>query len=54
LRFQFLTARQRHLKRIPPGFESAEAKAMERRRRAVLKTMEEMTVLDMAGGVAED
>lgn len=44
---------QHHFKQIPRGLSPAETKLMERRRKETLRTMEAMSVLDIAQGVAE-
>ena len=38
---------------IPKGLDPLETKAMERRRKITMKTMEAMSVLDMAAGAME-
>jgi hypothetical protein len=44
---------QSHFKEIPSGLGRAETKLMERRRRETIRTMDAMSVLDIAQGVAE-
>lgn len=49
----FISIEQSHLQKIPVGLDPSEAKAMERRRKVAVKTMEAMSVLDMAAGAME-
>ena len=44
---------QSHLQKIPSGLDPVESKAMEKRRKIAVKTMEAMSVLDMAAGAME-
>ena len=44
---------QSHLEKIPSGLDPIEMKAMERRRKVTVKTMEAMSVLDIAAGAME-
>ena len=44
---------QSHLEKIPSGLDPIEMKAMERRRKVTVKTMEVMSVLDIAAGAME-
>ena len=44
---------QSHLQKIPSGLDPIESKAMEKRRIVAVKTMEAMSVLDMAAGAME-
>ena len=44
---------QSHLQKIPAGLDPVEMKAMERRRKITVKTMEAMSVLDIAAGAME-
>lgn len=44
---------QSHFKTLPSGLDPAETRLMERRRKETLRTMEAMSVLDIAQGVAE-
>jgi hypothetical protein len=41
---------QSHLKKIPKGLDPEEARSMERRRKMAVRTMEDMSVLDIAAG----
>lgn len=44
---------QSHLQKIPAGLDPSETKAMEKRRKVTVKTMEAMSVLDIAAGAME-
>lgn len=44
---------QHHFKKIPSGLNEAETKLMEKRRKDTIRTMDAMSVLDIAQGVAE-
>ena len=44
---------QSHLQKITSGLDPIESKAMEKRRKIAVKTMEAMSCLDMAAGAME-
>ena len=51
--YYILNDTQSHLQKIPSGLDPIETKAMEKRRKITVKTMEAMSVLDIAAGAME-
>ena len=51
--YYILNDTQSHLQKIPSGLDPIETKAMKKRRKITVKTMEAMSVLDIAAGAME-
>lgn len=54
LTFVCILLSQRHLTEIPSGLPTEEAKLMKKRRAHTIRTMEAMSVLDIAKGLDEE